>query len=335
MSGPDQKPNTPDDRELEEFLSGSGVVREAYRASAHEKSPASVDDVILGMAARAAAESKAPVRKPRALRRWPTAIATAAVLLLSLSVFVEIHRDPVAEKAALAPMIMEAAPAPPVAVPEASPKPGEVEQKLWADVRTYEEKAQRNRSARKKEMAKADANDALARMHAPADPMRPSGIVAQPAPEVESSALAKAEPAMGDDVSKDAQDSTAPSMAAKSLRAAPTERRVAAAPAPASVEASSGGSAFDQQIDHWLRTCADDSGPTLLPTDGKGRFKDLQQWRELPVTGFVGGALQFAPEVSREAIVAQLNQIDPHAAACLGTSASGNALQLRCGCAGH
>ena len=335
MSGPDQKPNTPDDRELEEFLAGRGALRETYRAGANEKSPASVDDAILKMAAQAVAEPAAPAVKRRTLRRWPASLAAAAVLVLSLSVFVEMHRDPVAGKAILAPIAMDAPQAPPAAAPAESPKSPAMEQLPLANAPAYAEQAKRSRDAMKKEKAEADAAGALARMPAPPEPKMLADRAAQPMQEAESSAVAKAEPEARADVLRDAQEPAAPAMMAKSLRAAPADHVAAAAPAPAPVEVPPGASAFDQQIDHWLRTCAADSGPTLLPTDSHGKFKDMQQWRDLPVTGFVDGALQFAPAVSREAVVAQLDQIDPAAIACLGAASSGNVLQLHCGCLKH
>ncbi len=116
-------------------------------------------------------------------------------------------------------------------------------------------------------------------------------------------------------------------MSAKSLRSAS-----APMPSVALAEASPPASEIDQQMDRWLKTCAADSELVALSRDERGMFKTAQQWHGLPVTGFVDGALQFAPTVSREAVVTQLNQLSPHAVECLNPASPGNILQLRCGC---
>lgn len=335
MSGPDNKPNTPDDRELEDFLAGRGAVREAYRATALEKSPASVDNAILEMATQAVDQPAAPVVKPRRLRRWPMSLAAAAVLVLSLSVFVEIQRDPIAQKAVLAPVAMDAPQAPPVATPAGSQESA-VASAQRAKARADAQTAQRSRGDLKKEMVEANAAGAVAPIPAQPAPKRSADRALQPMQEMESSAFSKAQTETGGDALRDqlksAAPAPAPAMSAKSLRAAPADQVTMPAPAAAPAEEPSNATAFDQQIDHWLRTCAVDSGPALLPTDSRGRFKAAQQWHGLPVTGFADEALQFAPTVSRDAVVAQLQRIDPNGMACLAPASLVHPPQLRCGC---
>ena len=84
------EPQPPDDRELEEFLAGRGRISEAYREARRTESvPAELDAAILAAAREATRLSV--VRRPR----WLAPLALAATLALSLSVLMNIWRDPV------------------------------------------------------------------------------------------------------------------------------------------------------------------------------------------------------------------------------------------------
>lgn len=81
----------PDDRELEDFLSGGSRVSQSYRASSQEEPPAALDARIRAEAARDI-ERDAGLRRrttPSALR-WMRPAALAATLLLSVAVVVEL-----------------------------------------------------------------------------------------------------------------------------------------------------------------------------------------------------------------------------------------------------
>jgi hypothetical protein len=327
MSGPNQTPQPPNDRELEDFLAGRGQVHGVYHAAAQEKSPAAVDEAILKMAAQAAAEPVVPSVKVRPARRWPRSIAAAAVLVLSLAVFIQIRRDPVAERAALSSVAINETQTLATAQPVAPPPSAAVDQMQRAKSRADAEQTQRKRSEPKKEMAEADAVGALGAA-APA-PKMAADMAPTAVQKSEAAAFAQAESESRNSAMRDVQKPASPaaSMAAKSLRSAP-----APMPAMTAVEGPSPVSEIDQQIDQWLRSCAADTALAALGRDERGMFKDAQQWRGLAITGLVEGSLLFAPSVGREAIVAQLNQLGPHAAECLVPTQSGGALRMRCGC---
>lgn len=336
MSGPNQTPQPPNDRELEDFLAGRGQVRETYHAAAQEKSPQAIDDAILKMAVQAAAEPVVPAVKVRAVRRWPTSIAAAAVLVLSLAVFTQIRRDPVAEQAVFSSMAKDETQTLAAAQPVVPPSSPAIDQMQRAKARADVEQTQRKLGELKKEMAEADAVGALGAV-AP-EPKMAADMAPPAAQEAEVSAFAKAESESRNGAMHDAQKPSPPpaAMAAKSLRSMSADRVAAAAPAPmpamTAVEGPSPGSEIDKQVDQWLKTCAADTGLAALSRDDHGMFKAAQQWRGLAITGLVEGSLLFAPTVTREAIVVQLNQLGPHAAECLTPTQSGNALRLRCGC---
>lgn len=84
----------PDDRELDDFLAGKHPVGRAYReVSEHETAPRELDDAILRMA-REHAAPKADAVTPRRRPRWVQPVALAATLALSLSVLINIWREP-------------------------------------------------------------------------------------------------------------------------------------------------------------------------------------------------------------------------------------------------
>lgn len=100
MSGPELP--QPDDHLLEEFLAGQSAVGAAYRAAAPEQAPAELDAAILQMARRTADQ----VSARRGRLRWPlpaSALATAAVLVLSLGVLLQLQREPAVQQPVLAP----------------------------------------------------------------------------------------------------------------------------------------------------------------------------------------------------------------------------------------
>lgn len=92
MSG--LKSNEPDDQLLDEFLAGQGAVRETYLATAQEQAPAHLDAAVLRDAAQAAARPVQRLRRPR----WQAPMAAAAVMVLSFGVFLQVQRDPAAQK---------------------------------------------------------------------------------------------------------------------------------------------------------------------------------------------------------------------------------------------
>ena len=97
MSGPESL--KPDDRLLEEFLAGEGAVRAAYHETASARPPPALDAAILELAASA----RAPVLMRRAARpRWQLPMATAAVLMLSLGVLLQVQRDPAVQQQLMA-----------------------------------------------------------------------------------------------------------------------------------------------------------------------------------------------------------------------------------------
>lgn len=81
----------PDDRELEDFLAGRHPVGKAYRdASETEFAPRELDDSILAMARESIRSAPPARRRPR----WVQPMAVAATLGLSLSVLMNLWRDP-------------------------------------------------------------------------------------------------------------------------------------------------------------------------------------------------------------------------------------------------
>ncbi|HKY91006.1 MAG TPA: hypothetical protein VJM11_08200 [Nevskiaceae bacterium] len=81
----------PDDRELEDFLSGKSALSSAYREASRESAPAALDAPILD-AAKTAARQPAP----RAARRgtWLRPLAYAATFVLSTSLLLNVWREP-------------------------------------------------------------------------------------------------------------------------------------------------------------------------------------------------------------------------------------------------
>ncbi|MES2491475.1 MAG: hypothetical protein V4607_16945 [Pseudomonadota bacterium] len=332
MSGPEQTPQKPDDRELEDFLAGRGKVREVYRANAQEQSPAAMDEAILRMSEQALAAPVAVVaKKPRAMRPWNTSLAAAAVLLLSL----QVRQDPVAERAVFALAANEvtqdiAAEQVELAPPQAQAQSSAASQQAQAHAKV--EQAQRQRSEMKSEMKKemAAASAAIAMAAPVAEPMVAAApeVQADMAPpssrdmelssklstesEAQNFALQDAAPA------KPAPAPPPPAMAmSKALRSAPEGRMAAAGAsmAPVTVEA---------QIDHWLQSCSND---LAISRDDSGMFKTPQQWHGLSVIGWSDGALIFAPGVSRDAILGQQVKTT-----CLSAPEKDQNLRLRCGC---
>lgn len=91
INGP-PPPQPPDDSALEDFLAGRSAISAAYReASRGERAPASLDASIL-----AAADSAHTMPAPRALRRprWLPIAATAASFVLSVSLLIDLWRQP-------------------------------------------------------------------------------------------------------------------------------------------------------------------------------------------------------------------------------------------------
>lgn len=87
------EPQEPDDRELEDFLSGKSPISRAYReAGAEDRAPLELDASILAAAREANREAAAPraTRRPR----WIRPLAFAATFVLSVSVLFNVYRDP-------------------------------------------------------------------------------------------------------------------------------------------------------------------------------------------------------------------------------------------------
>ncbi|PTU33060.1 hypothetical protein [Stenotrophobium rhamnosiphilum] len=336
MSGPEQTPQKPDDRELEDFLAGRGKVREVYRANAQEQSPTAVDEAILRMSEQALAAPVVVVaKKPRALRPWNTSLAAAAVLVLSLGVFLQVRQDPVAERAVFAPAANEATQDLAAAQPELAPtqaQPQSPAATQMAQARAKADQAQRQRSEMKSEMKKemAAASAAIAMAAPAAEPIIAAApeVQADVAPpsrrDAELASKSSAESEAQNFVLQDAAPAkpapapAPPPMAmSKAVRSAPEGRMAAAGAsiAPATAET---------QIDHWLQSCSSD---LALSRDDSGMFKTPQQWHGLSVIGLSDGALIFAPGVSREAILAQHGKAE-----CLSAPQKDQGLRLRCGC---
>lgn len=334
MSGPDQTPQMPDDRELEDFLAGRGKVREAYHAAAQEQAPTAIDDAILQMAAKAAAEQPAVfVRKPRALRRWQPSLAAAAVLVLSFGVFFQMKKDPVAERAVFAPsedaLTQEIATAQSATPSPASSSAVELQkQKALASA----DQAQRQKREMKEEvlearraavMAAAPASAAIAESEAEAGMSPP---LAKAAPELEQQGFALQDSAAPKPAAAPPPPSLA--MAGKMLRAAPMERAAAVAAAPA-IQAEPLASISENDL--WTQTCSSDMAFNAPSHDQSVMLKTPRQWQGLSVVGFGAGALVFAPDVSREAVLERLNGLKD-AATCLEPAPKGQGVRLLCRC---
>ena len=322
MSGPDQTPHKPDDRELEDFLAGRGKVRETYHAGAQEQSPAVVDDAILQMAAKAAVESETvAARKPRTSRRWQPSLAAAAVLVLAFGMFFQVKQDPVAERAAFTPsadalsqkiaVVQAVAPAPaPSALSEVKQK------KAFAGA----EQTQREKPELKKEMAAASGAIAM-----PEPP--PPAMAAMAAPAADMAFKREAEADSRNIALQDASPAkpAAPAamMSAKTLRSASVAESVAPTAA---------ASISDTQIDHWLQTCSADPAMIAIGRNDAGTFLTPQQWHGLSVTGLADGALLFAPTATREKILGQLGGRDQAPTVCLKEAQNPQGWKLLCGC---
>lgn len=326
MSGPDQTPQMPDDRELEEFLAGRGPVREAYRAAAQQQPPTAVDDAILRMATQAAAEpTPVAIRKPRIRSRWQTSLAAAAVLVLSFGVFLQVHRDPVAERAVYAPAAAVVQSAPVEAQPKLAPMPASPAEHELKQAQARADQAQRQKSEMKKEMAAASG----------ALKAEPPAPVQAAASDAAKSVTAETEADTRNFAMQDAQPAKpAAAPMAKALRSAPADRMAESAPAVAAAAPMASPSVTDAQLDHWLQTCAADSALMALSRDDSGVFQAPQLWHGLPVAGFADGALWFAPDVSREQILRKLEDLKPFQA-CLTPAKTAHGWQLPCGCTKH
>ena len=338
MSGPDQTPQMPDDRELEEFLAGRGKIREAYRAGAQEQPSAAVDDTILQMAAKAAAETSATAaRKPRVSRRWQPSLAAAAVVVLALGVFFQVKKDPVAERAVFAPtadaLTQERATAQLGALPGASPMPSSEppaaikQKKALASA----DQAQRQKSEMKKEMAAA-SGAISASESAPAPT-----LMAAPAAEADSvPSLLKAAPesahqnyALQDSATAKPASPPPAVMAGKTLRSAPMERAASVAAAPM-IEAEPMASMSENDL--WAQACSSEAASDAPSHDKVVTLKTPQPWRGLSVVEFGAGALIFAPNVSRESVLERLHVPQDAASACVEAAQKDHGLRLRCSC---
>lgn len=110
MSGPD--PHLPDDRELEDFLTGRGPHARRYREAANESAPPSLDAAILDQARMAV-----PAPKPRA-RRWQLPVSLAATVVLGIGLASRVQREAeLPPEIAAAPVVQEVQ-APAVAMAE-------------------------------------------------------------------------------------------------------------------------------------------------------------------------------------------------------------------------
>lgn len=80
------EPPMPDDRELDEFLSGRSPISSAYRDASRETAPPELDAAVL-------AAARVPPRVPRR-SRWIRPLAFAATFVLSLGVLLSVWREP-------------------------------------------------------------------------------------------------------------------------------------------------------------------------------------------------------------------------------------------------
>jgi len=314
MSGLD--PVKPDDRSLDEFLRGEGPVAGAYRAAAGERPPAALDATILAHA-REAVRAAPP---PRRTRRWQPALATAAVLVLSLGVLLQVQRDPVAREAATAQPAAEVeapavvtqddTPATPSAA-EAAPAPAAEEAK---------------RTDAKPQAPKPSAQPALAEprraapMPGPPPPPPPpaaAGLAMDAAPnpwpaEARSAAVVRESEARRREGANEATPEAAqeagrrpegPAPAAPKSKAltSPLVRDSAAAPMAKSqrVAPSAGFMAApvadesEAAIEHWATTC---EMPARLPL-GSLRWRGLavSSWSAQASDAGLSATLRFAP----------------------------------------
>ncbi len=319
MSGPEAP--KPDDRLLDEFLAGQGAVRESYRAVAQQQPPPALDAAILRAASAAAA---APLRRaPRA--RWQTPMAAAAVLVLSFGVLLQLQRDPVAQQQLQAPPVA-AAPEPFPAAAAVSPSaPAEMAQDAAKAEAVIEAapKPEPAAAAKKRtiEPRKPASSPAESRRTAPAasEPMPPppppaavadrAAMAQQSAAESERAEMSHEAAAAGAAASAfmpspDTFAATPPTMGrAKASRAPLTAKLMREADAPVTSSDASLASA----IERWALSCEADTPSLSVP----------MLWRGLAVVAWTAQReadqgstlLQFAPEVTAEAIRASLGSL--------------------------
>ena len=176
MSGPESL--KPDDRLLEEFLAGEGAVRAAYHETASARPPPALDAAILQLAASA----KAPVMMRRAARpRWQLPMATAAVLMLSLGVLLQVQRDPAVQQQLMA--------SPDQATPAASAPAEVVADAALPEVLVVTKPALDEAAVEKKQTAVAAASPK------PARPAEKRATESPPPPPVMAEVLPAAAPA--------------------------------------------------------------------------------------------------------------------------------------------
>lgn len=324
MSGPESQ--KPDDRLLDEWLAGEGAVRDAYRATAQERAPSVLDAAILA-AAREAARATPPPR--RAARRWQPALATAAVLVLSLGVLLQVQRDPVARQATIARPEAAVSAASPAPVP--APSEAMREETAGAASSAVDAAVAEPAPAPKSEASKAAK---------PAPPQRERRATAEampappPPPPPQSPPPSAAAPAMAMDAAPATAEPLEDRVAIESMasqqrrdRAAEAERANEAAmlqrrqaPAESSLGAMSkllrapvtpqfmtapeAAPASAAAIEHWARSC---ELPAAFP-------QGERSWRGLAVRSWSAQAdatqrlsiLRFATSATREEITAAL-----------------------------
>lgn len=317
MSGPESLP--PDDRLLDEFLSGQGAVRETYRAMAQEQAPVHLDAAIL-QAAQAAAR---PV--PRVMRsRWQTPMAAAAVMVLSFGVLLQVQRDPVAGKVVTARPDRPASAAAPVAI---EAKDDAAKTKVLAEAAPAREEAEADKKqsvlvtvkpkpalpTEKRRAASADAAPPPAPPPPPAmamaDAPAPAALEASEPKLASMAADAVAQPAAAGAVARESMQrqeqfaaAAAPMAKAKRASMAANLMSQPAAPAPVASDAKVAAA-----IEQWAQGCVAESIGLNAPT----------LWRGLAVASWVQQAndqrmqttLRFASDVTRGVIAASLGSL--------------------------
>lgn len=318
MSGPESM--KPDDQLLDEFLAGQGAVRGTYRAMALEQAPAHLDAAIL-QAAQVAAR---PV--PRRVRsRWQTPMAAAAVMVLSFGVFLQVQRDPVAQKEMMAAPDRPTPAAAPAAIEakddaakaevlaEAAParEEAEADQKQSAPVAGKPKPAL---PAEKRRAASADATPPPAPPPPPAmaKDAPPPAVLEASEPELAGMAAdSAAQSAAGAAVAQESmqrQESFAAAPMAKAKRAPMSANLMSQPAAPAPVVSDTHMAAA---IEQWAQGCAVEAVGLNAPTLWRGLA--VASWGQQADGQRIRTTLRFSPEVTRGAITASLGSLAANA----------------------
>lgn len=311
MSGPEMMP--PDDDALADFLAGRGAVREAYRAQATEQPSAAMDAAVL-----AAARAAGPQRSGASRRagRWSLPLASAAVLMLSFGVFLQVQRDPVARQAVTAaPAVMPAEPVLPPPEVAAELPPLQEAQATVAAAEEANRAARRSRPAPVEPRRTSQARASAPVVSSPSLPPPPPTLTSAPQPALAGSQLADA-PAAALDAAQ------APTMAQEAAPVAvpqppippPAANRIEAfakssrlMAAPEMLRAPERDDAATVALEAWANGCA---SPRDVP-------RGTTRWRGLDVqkvvveqdASFREVRLHFAPRLTLETLQSTLGPL--------------------------